>query len=442
MSVIDRWRLAGRTLGHYKVKTLVGHNSVSAVYRAEPEVPGPEMERDLAIRVLPVDSIHEGERFLDEIRVAARLRHECLVPMLDFGVEGDMVYIVMPEIKGGSLQDRLRRRSAIETAQRVITLEPADLPALREVAAMLDRLAAGLDHAHAEGIIHHQIQPRNILVDLEGRVYLADTGLAKLFKVIFSLNDTNTFATYDYSPPEQWEGLPLVPASDQYALAAIVYLLVTGRPLFQASTIYGLMNMHLNEFLIPPHHIRAGLPGSLTSVLIRALAKKPGERYPTIQAFADDFRRAVSGLDDAPTDFFTFTLRPEAIWAHEVFVAHSESGIEEAQQLYRDLNARGVSIWSESLARPGSVTWQTALRDGVRDAACVVIVLAPGVMKSEWINIMLSHARRYKKPVLGLVMRGKGEISQQAFSTFDARTDYNAAVDALAASIKQLAARV
>lgn len=441
MTIIDRWRLTGRTLGSYKVKTLVGHNSMSAVYRAEPETPHATMDHDLAIRVLPVESIREGQRFLDEIQVAARLRHDCLVPMLDFGLEGDMVYIVMPEIKGGSLQDRLRRRSAIETAQRVITLEAADLPSLGEVAALLDRLAAGLDHAHANAIIHHQVQPRNILFDLEGRAYLADTGLAKLFKVIFSLQDTNTFATYDYSPPEQWEGLPLVPASDQYALAAIVYLLVTGRPLFQASTIYGLMNMHLHEFLIPPHHIRSGLPGSLTSVLIRALAKKPEDRYPSIQAFSDDFHRSIAGVEGAPTDFFTFILRPEAIWAHEVFIAHSESGIEAAHQLYRDLNARDVTIWSESLARPGSLTWQTGLRDGVRDAACVVIVLAPGVMKSEWINIMLSHAQRYKKPVLGLVMGGKGEIRQQAFNTFDARDDYNAAVDSLAAAIKQIAER-
>jgi serine/threonine protein kinase len=373
---------------------------------------------------------------MEEIRRVAGLRHPYLVPIIDYGVSGDTVYIAMPRLLGGSLQERLLRRRMQQGLRRNEPLDVAGLPSLGEIAAMLERIAAGLDYAHARQIIHQQVQPGNILFDREGHAYLGDAGLTKLFKVIFSLKETNAVTTHAFSSPEQWQGETMSAESDQYSLAAVVYLLVTGRLVFEANSIYGLMNMHMNDLLTPPHQVRFGLPGDLTPVLLKALAKQPEIRYPNVTAFAQDFARSIQGLEGRPTDFFTFPLRESSTRKHDVYLGSSEGDVEAAQKVTEALNSRGITTWKDDSARIGSLSWKTALVDAVRSAGVVVVVMSPGAMRSEWVTLALALAHKHRKPVIGFLLRGS-EGHRAAFSRIiEAEADYNVALQTLIQAIQ------
>jgi len=425
--------LTDQTIGPYTIKDTLGHNNASAVYRAIHTATG----REVALRVLlPAQSKDYAERFMEEIRRVAGLRHPYLVPFVDYGAADDIVYIAMPRLLGGTLQERLLKRHVQQGLARNEPLDINGLPSLGEIAAMVERIAAGLDYAHARGIIHQQVQPGNILFDREGRAYLGDTGLTKLFKVIFSLKETNSVTTHAFSSPEQWQGERMTAASDQYSLGAVVYLLVTGRQVFESSSIFKMMELHMNELLTPPHHVRSGLPGDLTPVLLKALAKSPEDRYDSVTTFAQDFAHSIQGLEGRPTDFFTFPLREVAARKHDIYVGYSETEMESAHKLVNDLSDEGVSVWQDQALKPGTIAWKAALGDAVRAAGVVVILLTPSAMRSEWINVSLSLAQKYRKPVIGLTLRG-AEGHRAAFNrVIDASGGYEAGIKALAGAVR------
>ena len=300
---------SNRVVGPYTLLEKLGHNNVSAVFRARHIY----TENVVALRIISqAEDDADVKRFLAEIEHAARIRHRSLVSILDYGAEGENVFIAMPLLRGRSLQQRLDYLYDKHGVDRRDPLPPEVLPSLGEVADLLERIGDGLDHCHEHDYIHHHLQPRNILFDEEGAAYLADTGLAKLFKVIFSLRATHAVNTHPFSPPEQWNGEKLVPASDQYAMAGIVYLLVTGKSAFHAATIFGMMDRHLNDFPMPPHLIRPGVPGGMTNVLIKAMAKPPEMRYKSMTDFVLDFRQAIFGHEGDASTFFTFPLSDTA----------------------------------------------------------------------------------------------------------------------------------
>lgn len=424
-----------RTLGPYLLKGMIGHNNASAVYHAVHGTSG----REVALRVLlPTHNPEETERFLEEIQRVATLRHPYLVPFVDHGVDVDTIYIAMPLMVGGSLQTRLQKRRLQQELGRDEPMEASTLPSLGEIAILVERLAAGLDFAHARSIIHQQVQPGNILFDKEGRAYLGDTGLTKLFKLIFSLKETNAVITHAYSSPEQWQGERLDATSDQYSLAAVVYLLTTGRMAFESATIFGMMNKHMNEFFIPPHQVRPGLPGELTGVLVRGLGKIADMRYPTVTAFAQDFARAIQGLEGRPTDFFTFPLRDASVRKHDVFIGCAENDLDAAQRVTAALQPHGISAWSGDDLRPGSLAWKAALSDAVRSAGVVVVVLSSGAMRSEWVNLALSLAHKHRKQTIAFTLEGV-EGHRAAFSRMiHAAGDEAASIAQLAAAVKAL----
>ena len=276
--------LVGKTLGQYQLRSLLGYGGMGCVYRADQIA----LARIVAIKVISprlVSDARAVERFRREAQTAARLGHAHIIPVHDYGVQDDISYLVMRYLEGGSLWDRLQQRGA--------TQQP--LPTVQEIADLLRQLASALDYAHGENVIHRDIKPNNVMFDNQGSAYLVDFGIAKL---LGSGADSTTtgilLGTPSFMAPELWRDDPITPAVDQYALAAMIYVLLTGEVPFHASTPYALMHKHLNETPTPPQVYRAEVPEAVTPVLERAMAKDPSRRFPTVTAFAQSFSGAIS----------------------------------------------------------------------------------------------------------------------------------------------------
>jgi len=229
-----------------------------------------------------------------------------VVPMLDYGHHENNLYLVMPVMKGRSLAARLDQYQAADVS----------LPSPRDVGAMVQRLAAVLDVLHDQGLVHGDIDPRNIFFDKQGRAYLGDIGLMRLLKLIFRLGTTGSLDMSAYAAPEIWQGERPQPASDQYALACIAYHLLTGQPPFQGQSIYALMKQHTDEAAMPPHLIDRDLPESLAVPFWQALAKPMQRRYPSVTAFATELRNFLPAESvDAQhvSPFFTFSLTTDSL---------------------------------------------------------------------------------------------------------------------------------
>jgi serine/threonine protein kinase/tetratricopeptide (TPR) repeat protein len=292
--------LCGQTLGQYKLRELLGIGGMGAVYRAGQT----SLNREVAVKVMSSELVDDAgyvERFYREAEIAASLGHPHIIPIHDYGVQGDISYLVMRLLEGGTLMDRL--------GQCAKTQQP--LPSVQEVAELLDQLASALDYAHSRNVIHRDIKPNNIMFDDQGNAYLVDFGIAKLLQTTGAMTNPGVvMGTPLFMPPEQWRSEEITPAVDQYALAVVIYILLTGQAPFKSGTPYGLMDKHVNETPAPPHTHRAELPEDITPVLERALAKEPAHRFPTVSAFAQAFSDAISASVGERTNFFSAPVQP------------------------------------------------------------------------------------------------------------------------------------
>ena len=290
--------LAGQSLGQYQLRELLGMGGMGAVYRAYQS----SLNREVAVKILPAGLAEQPgyiDRFTREAKTSATLEHPHIVPIVDYGTQRDMSFIVMRLLTGGTLAQRLSYRIG----------ERNSLPSLGESADLLKQLASALDYAHQQGVIHRDIKPNNVMFDNQGNAYVVDFGIAKLTEATAGLTGAGmVLGTPTYMSPEQWRSEQVTPSVDQYALAVLAYALVTGRVPFEASTPYALMNKHLHEEPTPPQTLRTDIPEAVALVLARALSKKPADRFPTVTAFAQAFDSAIHGQEGQPSDFFTFKL--------------------------------------------------------------------------------------------------------------------------------------
>jgi serine/threonine protein kinase len=289
---------AGQLLGQYQLLEFLGAGGMGAVYRAQQT----SLKRIVAVKILTPSLISQPgsiERFNREAETAASLEHGNIVPIYDYGIQRDISYVVMRLLTGGSLADRLRRRA----------FEEQSLPTLRDTANLLIALGSALDHAHSRGVIHRDIKPANVMFDDRGTPYLVDFGIAKLLNATSGLTSTGAaIGSPAYMPPEQWLNAPVTSASDEYALAASAYELVTGQLPFNAATPYALMVMHLHDAPTPVQTLRPNASHALQNVFARALAKAPEDRYPTCSEFAEEFQAAVEPVSSEPRN--TFFMAP------------------------------------------------------------------------------------------------------------------------------------
>ena len=272
-------------LGKHEILEELGRGAFGTVYLARDtvlDVPG-------ALKVLHPPLMVDGtvvERFHREARLAARLEHPHIVPVYDFGQAEGYFYLAMRYMEGGSLKERL--------AQGPLPWE--------EMVRIVQEVAEGLAYAHEQGVVHRDLKPGNILFDARGRAAVTDFGLAKALRgegdsVSLTMSG-GLIGTPAYMAPELWQGQEATPATDQYALACIVYEMVTGKALFQGDTPAIAVMQHVVEGPHFPEQWPEGVPAGLEEVLGKALAKASEERYEDVLACA----QALSGLREE-TDF-------------------------------------------------------------------------------------------------------------------------------------------
>jgi len=265
----------------YRVTREVARGGMATVFAAEDLRHG----RTVAIKVLRAELGGRGlaERFLREVRIAARLAHPQIVPLYDSGECGGFLYYVMPFLPGESLRERLEREGRLSIADAVRIG--------REV-------ASALDYAHRSGVLHRDIKPENILLH-EGEALVADFGVARAVSAAFAGRDGISepgmaIGTPAYMSPEQASADDEIDGrSDIYSLASVVYEMLAGRPPFAGSSPRQTMARHVVESPPALRALRPEAPVALEQALLRALAKSPDDRFAT----AGDFARA---LETAP----------------------------------------------------------------------------------------------------------------------------------------------
>ena len=248
--------LSGQPLGQYELREMIGIGGMGAVYLGYQRA----LDRLVAVKVMQFSLTHGGnfaQRFEREAKTAAALEHPHIVPVIDYGFDQGTSFIVMRYLSGGTLSQRLRQR-----------VEGGDSPpSLEEIARLLGQVASALDYAHHQKVIHRDIKTRNIMFDNHGEAYLVDFGIAKLTESSAELTMTGVaLGTAHYMAPEQVKGQALTPATDQYALAVVIYALVAGRMPFEAATPFAVQQRHISDMPTPVHTFRTQTPEAVTLV--------------------------------------------------------------------------------------------------------------------------------------------------------------------------------
>ena len=267
----------GTTLGPFRIIALLGRGGMASVYKAYQA----KLDRHVALKVLPQEFLHDptfAKRFEREAMVVAKLEHPNIVPIYDYGIDDGIPWMSMRMLPVGSLADLLKQGRLDR----------------RRVVAILTQVAEALDHAHANGVIHRDVKPSNVLLDDKERAYVGDFGLAHMAEASVVLTRTGTMAgTPHYMAPEQALGKKVDHRADIYALGIVAYEMLTGVVPFSADTPVAVLMKHANEPLpIPPSD---QVPDSLLQPVLKALAKDPSDRWESAGAFAAGLAR---GLDE------------------------------------------------------------------------------------------------------------------------------------------------
>jgi WD40 repeat protein len=265
-----------RQVGRFRVFGRLGAGAFGTVYRAH----DPQLDREVALKVPQTGTLESPkavERFLREARAAARLRHPHIVAVHDAGQDGPLYYIATEFIQG-------------QTLARAIEAAPFDF---RAAAHVVRKLGEALAYAHRLGIIHRDVKPANVMLDAAGEPHLMDFGLAYRHGTEEKLTqDGALLGTPAYMAPEQAAGQKgkAQPASDQYALGVVLYELICGRLPFAGPVSVVLYNV-MNREPPAPRRLRPGVPKDLETICLKAMTKRPEQRYAGCGEFADDLRR-------------------------------------------------------------------------------------------------------------------------------------------------------
>jgi serine/threonine-protein kinase len=264
----------------YEVESILGRGGMGVVYRARHL----RLGRLVALKMALAGSYagpHERERVRREAEAVATLRHMNLVQVYDAGDWAGRPYFTMELIEGGSLAERLEG-----------TPQP-----VRQAAALLATLAEAVQVAHQGGIVHRDLKPANILLTVDCIPKIADFGLARRMEGGASLTQSGVLiGTPSYMAPEQARGQPNIgPAVDVYALGAILYELLTGRPPFHGETAAATMNQVITYDPVPPSQLNFKVPRDLETICLKCLEKVPSHRYASAAALADDLKRFEDG---------------------------------------------------------------------------------------------------------------------------------------------------
>jgi serine/threonine protein kinase len=253
----------GETIGAYTIESQLGEGGMGRVFKAV----GPGGQ-PVAIKI--VKEAMGGEqvflkRFRREAEIAQRIQHPNVVAVVDTGDHDGLPWAAQRFVDGGSLDDRLVRSGVLD---------------LNQVLAIFKPVAAGLDVLHANGLVHRDLKPGNILVDERGHPFIADFGLAKdhQHQGTVLTQPGQALGSMDYMAPEQIRGEEVTAATDVYALACMLFELLTGQPPFGDQVGMRIMWSHLQDAPPHPSHLRPDLPRAVGDALLEGLEKDPDDR--------------------------------------------------------------------------------------------------------------------------------------------------------------------
>ncbi len=272
-----------KTLGRFEIVNELGRGAMGVVYKGR----DPKLERTVALKVIHFglnkedeQQLQVKERFLVEARATAQLQHSNILTIYDVGDEGNLTYIAMEFLEGGSLEDMIKGGKFNDYDQ---------------IIDIVRQIAEGLDHAHQKGIVHRDIKPANIMM-AGGKVpKIADFGLARLSNSTLTTTGT-VLGTPSYMAPEQIRGRKVDGRADLFALGVIFYEMLTGEKPFGGDSITSVIYRVVNEEPIPPRKLNIDLPTAIDQFMQKALNKEPGQRFQTGVEFADALRLLQKGL--------------------------------------------------------------------------------------------------------------------------------------------------
>ncbi len=275
--------LSGQTIGKYRIVEHLGRGGMAEVYKAYQ----PNLDRYVALKLMHAFLAADQDfiaRFEREAKNVAALRHPNIVQVYDFDVQNGTPYMVMEYIEGGTLKSHLedlaREGKQLSIAEGVHTVE---------------EVGKALSYAHSHQMIHRDVKPANVLLEVGGRVILTDFGIAKILTGPSYTVTGATIGTPAYMSPEQGLGRPGDHRSDIYALGVMLYQLATGQLPYEADTPLAVMLKHVNEPLPLPRTFKPDMPEGLERIILKAMAKNPDDRFQS----ADEMLASLGDLDNA-----------------------------------------------------------------------------------------------------------------------------------------------
>jgi serine/threonine protein kinase len=261
----------------YEIVRKLGRGGMGVVYLARHV----QLKRQVALKMILSGShatVEEEARFLNEAEAVAALRHSNIVQVYEIGQHQGQPFMALEYVPGGTLAQILKEKP----------LAP------RQAAQLLEQLARGMNAAHQAGIVHRDLKPGNVLLTTDGVPKVTDFGLAKRIEGGDGVTMTGAIVgTARYMAPEQanGEGKRVGPTADVYALGAILYECLTGRPPFQGDSVAEILRQVTGQEPTPPHQLQARLPKDLETICLKCLQKEPRKRYASADALAEDLRR-------------------------------------------------------------------------------------------------------------------------------------------------------
>jgi eukaryotic-like serine/threonine-protein kinase len=259
--------------GRYRLEHPLGHGGMATVFLARDE----ELDRPVAVKLLAenlADDAAFRKRFLREARLAARLSHPNVVSVYDAGATEDArPYIVMEYVEGVTLADLLRERGRLPATEAV---------------GLAVQACHGLAHAHAAGLVHRDVKPQNLLLRPDGTLKVADFGIARAAETTALTQAGTVLGTAAYLSPEQAAGEEVTSAADVYALGAVLYELLTGRPPYELDSLADLAAKQAEGSITPVSELAQEVPRHVEDAVMRSLARNPAYRPASAEALASE----------------------------------------------------------------------------------------------------------------------------------------------------------
>ncbi|MEQ8199868.1 MAG: PASTA domain-containing protein [Syntrophomonadaceae bacterium] len=265
--------------GRYELLDVVGEGGMSIVYKARDNI----LDRIVAVKILKDEFAKDQgfvEKFRSEALSVARISHPNIVNIFDVGVQDSTHYIVMEYVDGQTLKHLIREEGPLPVEKAL------------DIAIMV---CDGVHHAHEKGIIHRDIKPHNILITEQGMVKVADFGIAQAVSAGTITYGNNIVGSVHYFSPEQAKGEPINRTTDIYSIGCIVFEMVTGKVPFNADSPITIALRHINEEPPSPRATNSDVPPALETIIHKAMAKQPGQRYQT----ANEMRNALLKVQQA-----------------------------------------------------------------------------------------------------------------------------------------------